>query len=183
MAIEHKTNHVAEGLGQLIEVLKDKPKIRKFLTVFLNQIQDLEDAFLELLIDRALDEAVGAQLDGLGSIVGEFREGRNDTDYRLAIRVRIQILLNEATPQDLIEIFVNSTGKAVQLREYFAASFTLELFDPVDPSWDPVPYGAILQTTKPAGVNAQLLYHIEDPFRFDTGPGFDEGHYGGAIGG
>ena len=73
----------------------------------MTQIQDLEDSSFEVLLNRWIDTAVGVQLDGVGAIVGEAREGRGDDEYRLAIKARIQINFSEATPEDILTALVN----------------------------------------------------------------------------
>ena len=90
MTLTQKSTHVQEGLANLVQQFKDKPDLAALLTSYLEQIQDLETAYFGLLTERTLNAAVGVQLDGIGAIVGEDRRGRDDADYRLAIRARIK---------------------------------------------------------------------------------------------
>ena len=77
MGYSKNDNNVAEGLANLIEQFSDKENIRQYLTAFLNQIQDLENALNEILtLTYEISAAFGQQLDNLGSIVGEDRNFR-----------------------------------------------------------------------------------------------------------
>ncbi len=67
---------VQSGLDYLIDFWKDKPIIRGILTSQLKEIQILEDAAYQLLTERSVTVAIGAQLDVIGSIVGEQRLGK-----------------------------------------------------------------------------------------------------------
>lgn len=182
MSLSYKTTHIVEALSNLVTQFKGKNIFDKLLTIFVTQIQEVEDVFNEIMIERCLDTAVGVQLDGLGDVVGEDRQGRNDDDYRVAIRARISLNLSEGTPEDIIFLMRSiSDGSAIDLREFFPAAITAEIIDPIDGIIDPVKTVVFLLSAKPAGVKAQLKYHVAGPFQFDTGLGFDQGKYGGAI--
>lgn len=182
MTLTQKINHVAEALENFIERFKNKPKLAAWLTSYINQIQDLEDVFWEIVTERCLDDAVGEQLDGLGEIVGESREGRDDDTYRVAIRARRLLNQSQGTPEELMTIVSASIDflSDVRIKEYYPAALTAEVVDPFPSGYDPAQIGDILRKGKPAGVKAHLLAHPADPFQFDTGFGYDEGHYGGA---
>lgn len=183
MALAHKYDHIAEALENLVTQFKGKANIEATLTAFIQQVQDLEEAFFELLEERFIDVAVGAQLDGFGSIVGEARESRSDEDYRLAIKARIQLNLGNGTPEDLISLVRSVAGNVrVKIIDFFPAGFIADVVDPIDPLVvDPARLLAIVQTGKPAGVFASVTYHVVGEFKFDSGPGFDEGKYGGSL--
>lgn len=177
-----ETDHVTSGLDHLIEQFKNKPILEGLLTAYLNQHQDLEDASFEVLEKRFLGYAEGATLDEVGSIPGEERQGRSDVIYREAISVRILINKCTGTPEEIIAIFKILTNQTIDLKEYFPAAFELTLPDYVDLSdLSPTRMKTYLNASKPAGVKAHLVYHTLNPFQFDTGLGFDQGHYGGAI--
>lgn len=185
MTLAKVTTHVAQAIANLVEQYKAQPKIAATLEAFVQQVQDLEDALFELLDERDLDTAVGAQLDTLGAIVGEGRLGRNDDDYRIAIRGRILVNLSEGTPVDLIELLSALSGGSVKLVEYFPASLTAEILAEVADEDEARRIGDLLRSATAAGVLSVLIYHgvpESERFRFDTpGQGFDEGKYGGAY--
>jgi len=186
MGLTKVTTHIAEALANLVEQFKGQPTIAATLTAFVQQVQELEGALFELLEERGIDTAIGAQLDTLGDIVGEPRLGRGDDNYRVAIRGRILVNLSEGTPVDLIGLLVVlSEGSAVTLTEYYPASLTAELATAVGDEEEAHRIGDLLHTATAAGVLAHLIYHgvpEAERFRFDTsGQGFDQGKYGGAY--
>jgi len=181
MSIVQKTDHVTEALNNLLPIFQGKPILAKVITSYVEQIQDFENALFGVYWGRMLDYAVGVQLDGLGEIVGEPREGRNDDDYRVAIRVRILVNLSEGTPEQIIAILAAATGSVIKIREYYPAAFIAELTTPVAASFNAAVVAVYLNEGKAAGVLAHLVYYPANVFRFDTpGQGYDEGLYGGA---
>lgn len=58
------------GLNRLAFQFKNSEKLKDLISVQLEDLQELDDAFNELLNDRLLDNAIGQQLDGLGEILG-----------------------------------------------------------------------------------------------------------------
>ncbi len=119
MTIIQKTNHTEEALANLVEQFKGRAILTEFLTVFVDQIQELEDVYFQIFENRTIDTAVGEQLDGLGEIIGEDREGRDDDEYRLALRVRILLNKCSGSPEQIIEIMSLATGgRTVHLVEW-----------------------------------------------------------------
>lgn len=106
MALDYISDHEGEALDRLPHQFKEKPNIEAFIRAFIGEIQSIEDAVEQILKFRWVDTAVGYQLDGLGKIVGESRNGRNDDAYRLAIKLRIAINTCEGTPEEVIAIFL-----------------------------------------------------------------------------
>jgi len=104
------TTHVTDAQKRLVHQFKDKPKIDGKIKSYVDQIQDLEEVFYDMLTLRNIDTAQGAQLDGMGSIVGEPRAGRGDFDYRIAIKVKIAINTSEGTPEEVIALFTYFVG-------------------------------------------------------------------------
>jgi hypothetical protein len=86
-----KTDHLATGLRRLLEQYKDKLQFEALLSSYLKEVQVLENAIWEVYLGRLYPFAEGVQLDMLGKLIGEKRDGRTDTIYRkwIAIRVRI----------------------------------------------------------------------------------------------
>lgn len=181
MTIEKKDNHVEEALANLLSQFKNKETFAKVLTSYIAQVQDLEDAAFEVYFGRMIDNAVGVQLDGIGTIVGEERNGKDDDAYRTALRVRILINLSEGTPEDIIAILATLTGGTIKIREYYPAAYIAELTDTITPgSFDAALIAIYMRQGTCAGVKAHFVYYPEDAFRYDSGPGYDQGHYGGA---
>ena len=116
-------DQVELGLDRMLSQWDDKPIIRGLFQSYLQGVQDVEDMWFQLMNERDLVSAIGAQLDILGSIVGEDRLGRDDEDYRDAIYNRIAINTSDGTPPKVTEILkLISGGSEAKIMEYFPAS-------------------------------------------------------------
>lgn len=178
MALSKVDAHIAEMLARRIEQLADKERFSLLLSLFGGQIQDIENALFQVLNETDINSAVGAQLDGLGSIVGEDRAGREDAPYRVAIRTRIVLNLSQGTSEDLIALAIAiSGGTKAEVTEYFPAGFEIRILDGLPSGTDPARIAAVVRSGKPAGVRAVSIIHTDPPFQYDTGSGFDEGKY------
>lgn len=67
------------------------------------QYDELEDVFFELLENRWLDTAEGAQLDILGEILDLDRYGRDDESYRTLLNLKVEINTSSGTPEIIIK--------------------------------------------------------------------------------
>lgn len=102
MAIARR-NHEAELLEELPPTL-DKPAWRELAKAFAAQVQAIEDAALATLLQRSLPQAEGAQLDLLGRLIRQPREGRADAAYQRAIGARIAVNRSQGSREDLIKV-------------------------------------------------------------------------------
>lgn len=186
MTYSKKTTHVEEGLDNLIEQFKDKPKIRALATAYLDQIQDLENAFSDLLTETTIDDSVGIHLDNIGSIVGEPRAGRDDVQYRTAIKARIQLNTSGGTLEDVVAlaIAVANAPVTIGIIELFPAGFLASIKEPLDPAVTDVDrVASFIAAGRPAGVRGLLTSGVLGSFQYDgpAGSGFDLGKYGSAV--
>lgn len=134
MAFERKTTHVEEALAQLAEQFHDKPNVEGLLRDLLAGEQELEHVFWDLIDLRALDVAQGPQLDGIGDIVGERRQGRDDSSYRTAIRGRIVLNKSSGTTENIISIIRAIVGPLeVEVTDTYPAHFDAVVNDPITP--------------------------------------------------
>jgi hypothetical protein len=97
-------DHVAEALARLPMQFRGKPRIEAFVRATTSSLQALEDASVQLLTAWVLDTAIGAQLDQLGVIVGQPRDGLSDADYRRILRARIAANRSDGIVEDLIQV-------------------------------------------------------------------------------
>lgn len=102
---EYISNHDAAAKARLITQYQESDNIKKIVTIYAKQVQDVEDAIKELLDERSIDSAIGYQLDLLGTILDEPRVGLGDDDYRLLLKAKIAQNVSEGTPEDIIGIF------------------------------------------------------------------------------
>jgi hypothetical protein len=104
------------------------PNLKKFVSLFLKQVQDLENAATDVLISRMLTWAHGKQLDYLGELVGQGRTSLDDEVFRLAIQLRIYINNSSGTPAELAYICQQLSGaSSVRYIEIGPAQYRLQL--------------------------------------------------------
>ncbi len=77
-----KIDHIQQGIGRLIHQWQDKPRVVGLLTSWLENVQQVEEVFDQLLTERSIDTAVGVQLDIIGELVGQKRLVTNGTYLR-----------------------------------------------------------------------------------------------------
>lgn len=153
----------------------DPSNVSKFVRVFANQIQLLENATADVKILRQFAHAENAQLDSIGAIVGENRQGKIDAEYRIAILARINLNASRGEPERIIAALKAITGATlIHYRENYPACIEIDFYAPT------IVIGLLeyMQKICPGGVKLILEQIISvHPFIFDVGPdGFDTGH-------
>lgn len=175
-----------DPLHRLVQQFRGKPRIETLLRAIAAQTQAISDALEDLRTERWIDTAEGAQLDGLGRILGLARGAWDDEQYRARLRVRIRILLADGTPENIIAtLALLANGESVQLIETYPAELRIVLGGAVTPEVE----GALRETAlsiKPPGVALWLESggNPDEPeFAFDggDGAGFGEGVLRGVI--
>jgi hypothetical protein len=162
----------------------EESNIAKIVRVFVDQLQGVEDAVLDVKFLQQIDYAIGAQLDGLGELVGEPRLGRSDADYKPAIYFRMFLNAGRGEPELLIAAIRTFTlSNHIEYAEMHPAKVLLS-FDGTLLHSD---LQVQMQRLCPAGVDLDLIQiDAEEPFVFtddgvtlpDTeGKGFSEDDY------
>ena len=189
MTLVISTEHVETALTRILYQFKDKPKFEAFITAFVQQFQDIEDAIGQLLTDRQVDTATGENLNILGRIVGQAREGRSDADYRIWIKARIQINKSSGLTEEIYNVLKLITGFMdvgdFQLEEFdaeYPASFQLTINEPLG-ALDPQIIYDVVDEMRSACVAFNLTYGLNSPLaRYDVvGAGYNQGYYGQTI--
>jgi hypothetical protein len=109
--------HAVQAINHLIDAFKYGPRNQAILSGIGAQLQELEDAYWALYNAFDGDTATGDQLDLLGVLVGEKRQGRSDDDYRAAVKVRIKVNCSDGSIPTLLTIsmmMVPTAGIVVQ---------------------------------------------------------------------
>jgi hypothetical protein len=99
----YNTQVVAQGLARLTSSFITQPNVRKMLAVYLQPLQDLEDAFFAIFTSRLLATAqtntlpaTNVTFDVLGQIVGIASRGAfSDADMQTVIA--LQVAINRST--------------------------------------------------------------------------------------
>lgn len=153
MALPQEVNVTEVGLGRLISQWKDKDVVQGVTKSILDNIQVIEDQNQQILRERGIFEAIGAQLDVLGLLVGEARLGRVDEPYRVAILNRIAVNTSDGTPVKMMEIMRLITGSPIaRVWEHYPASAFFYVDRGATNST-----AVTLQEIAPAGVSTVLL--------------------------
>lgn len=129
--------HVTDALARLNEQYKDKTKLRDALSSYASETQPLEGAMIQLLVERTVDTAIGAQLDAIGSIVGESRDGAGDDDYRRRIRARISVNSSDGLIEDLITVtilIIDDPALDLDIDQLAVASVAVNVLAPAVPT-------------------------------------------------
>jgi hypothetical protein len=174
-----------------------KPKIIALVRALVSGCQSVEEALQQLLLLRNIDDGEGSQLDVLGRIVGQARNGLSDADYRNYLRARIATNRSRGVVEDIIRIVrllinndpaatirVESQGIATCVVKIEGITITSALADVII---------SFLRTnvsagTRAGGGSAGVRFILEwaesaqaNLFQYDDGPGYDQGNYAGSV--
>jgi hypothetical protein len=103
-SLEWIESHCEDGKALLLAQFRGKPLIEAVVCALVTPVQELEDACWQLLTGRAIDNAVGAQLDGVGQILDLPRVGWTDEQYQLFLRAQPLALRSSGTWPDVFAI-------------------------------------------------------------------------------
>jgi len=95
LGFQYEPDHETRMLKRIPWFFRSKPKFRAMMKARAAAIQAYEDMVFDVMQSYFLPNAVGEQLNVLGRIVGERRDGLSNTDYRRFIGARI--LANKCT--------------------------------------------------------------------------------------
>jgi hypothetical protein len=129
------TDLIATALSRLTNQFSESQKLRGMVEAMVRPLQDALATIEQLRTERWPATAIGAQLDGVGNIVGEARNGRDDAEYRAAIAFRIFVNTSNATPGDLIQGLRTLTrADEIQYIEQYPATAMLFTGGPIAPT-------------------------------------------------
>lgn len=124
------TTIVADDKQLFTSAYRSQATLNAMLESFLNRAQDLENAIWAVINIFLLDNANGIWLDWFGKIVGQPRDNLSDTDFRIAIRLRILANKSYGLSEDVIKIasLLANPNKAYYL-DVYPASFIIEAWN------------------------------------------------------
>jgi len=179
-------DHVTRALNHVLSQFSAATNLRRLVSIFAAEVQELEDVTSQCVMDRMLTTAVGVQLDQYGKVVGQPRDGLTDDEYRLVITARIQVNKSNGTIDPITSVLSLLTGGAFPVRysRLGVASYQLEYTVAVALSAVMLPIVLdMMADMRPAGVE---LSHVSETvategwFGFDADPGalgFDAGKF------
>lgn len=169
------TTHAADAKKRLLFQYQGKPKFEAMLDAYFgNQVQDIEDATWTLFGRLDIDNSEGVQLDGIGLIIGEARQGKSDANYRIYIKAKIGVNTSEGDIEKLLSVWSIITQDAnVQLYELFPAAIVLYATVALPSDAFAQTVLGLLQAVAGAGISVDYLeiYDPDEAFGFDdSGP-------------
>lgn len=159
----------------------------KLIATLATPFQSLELMFQQLLTERSIDTAAGAQLDVIGKIVGEPRNGLDDTTYRRYCRVRISANKSNGVVENLITIaklIVYSDSAKYTLSQEGPATLRLRVDQIAVTDALAATLNKFVNVAKSAGVRVIVQWSVSLPantFRLDSGPGWDVGRLASSL--
>ena len=164
-------DQTANGLEKVIPNLQ-KPNFLKLVGIFSSELQLLEDSTQQVLLNTKINTAAGINLDRLGQILDEPRDGRGDEVYRTAIRNAVFEKAKHGGINDLISVMRIQIPDAitVTIDEYYpnTALIFVEVVDPATITEGPLIAEAI-RLAKQAAVEVDAVaIESEAYFLFST---------------
>jgi len=152
------SDHVARALSHLTSQFQDKDFIRALVEAIAEEIQEAEDTAADLCLLRELRTCTGAQLDGLGEIVGELRGGRTDSDYRMGIYLKMLKNTSKGEPRRMMAALAIITAASwVNYIGVYPAAYQLE----TDGATAPDNLYETMETISPAGVSVVGIVYVD----------------------
>lgn len=151
------TTHADDAVDRLPEQYREKPKLSALVRAYGTQAQALEDVFYEMIEANNLFDAVGAELDQIGDIVVQPREGRSDQRYLVRILAKIGQNVSKGTGPELIRIFkLLMQATRVYFNPLYPAGFSITAigYDPVGTS---VEVHAAMDLSRMGGVGIDFI--------------------------
>jgi hypothetical protein len=175
MTIEIIDNHLALALARVIEQYKESPRLLSVLSTFVAQVQELENALIDLVDDTWINTAVGAQLDELGLLLNVTRGGFSDTVYRTRLNAAIVRHTSSGRAEQVISAFkLLAQADQVIVEEVFPGTVRLTAIGAVSPAGTTAELRAGIDGALAAGIGFEvLIISSTTPFVFDgdTYPG------------
>lgn len=182
MSTTYIDDHRARAIGLLGAKVRGVLYVTDLVGAVADETQGAEDAAYDLALASSVEGAYGDQLDRIGALVGERRDGLSDQVYRRFVAGASQIRFSEGTGPQLIELCATLTGSPdVRLYSLGGANLLIDYVVPIATPDDLRPRikARMLRATA-AGVDLALIESVglaraddELVFLFDESPGFD----------
>jgi hypothetical protein len=151
----NEVSHRDIALSRLPEQFKRRPNFEKLAKGFGDIAQGVENVLRDIYLLYRLDSAAGAQLDVIGRLVGQPRDGVSDTTYRNRIKARIRVNKTRGMSEDIYAVFRTLGIDEMELEDQFPAGFVLRIFEPIL-AGDAAEFAKFLADAKAAGVRGLL---------------------------
>ena len=176
--IEEVLNHLEVVKSRLLSQYRDKPNLEGMIASYVQQIQELETVFMDILaIIVDFDNQEGAQLDLIGKIVGQAREGKSDPEYLKWIKLRVFINRSSGLPDELAYLLSQILPQVFSLSDDPPAGLVITSLEAVTDTEAAFALDTVNEI-RPGGVRYTLVYSANDDsstFRFSTSDTIESG--------
>lgn len=118
--------HEDDAVKRIISQYKGDRGLERMVKSGASQIQDLENKGYDLFSRLSIDSMVGKQLDLIGTIVGQARQGQDDISYRTFLKARIGINTSSGTIENVLSVWkILIPDASLELKENFPAEVSI----------------------------------------------------------
>ena len=117
---------VSEVINYLPDYLR-KDNLVKFMTVFLDRLEALNNSFIQLAEYRLLVNAQGVVLDDIGTQLGLYRNGQSDDDFRTILLIR-QASAGKGGTRPQVEEALQNLFSAANWELYKGDNYRIDLY-------------------------------------------------------
>ena len=117
---------VSEVINYLPDYLR-KDNLVKFMTVFLDRLEALDNSFIQLAEYRLLVNAQGVVLDDIGTHMGLYRNGQSDDDFRTILLIR-QASAGKGGTRPQVEEALQNLFSATNWELYKGDNYRIDLY-------------------------------------------------------
>lgn len=172
-------DHAEQALSDLAGQFIDSTQLRGVLRAAAERIQTLEDIAQDMLLQRTIDNAVGAQLDVIGQLVGQLRlGGEGDALYRVKLRAAMLRNKSQGDADQVIAVaLVVASSSSASLWTSYPAGIGLSVLVASALSADEqTALQEFVLATKAGAIElVGLAYHTSKVFGFSEDPDPDVG--------
>jgi hypothetical protein len=120
------TTHIADAKARLLEQYKGAPNFEALWDIFVQQVQEIEDAIYDVIGLLDVETMEGDQLDLLGRVLGRTRQEMDDETYRVFLKSQIGINTSRGTTEQLLAVFkILTAGSTCTISEDYPAAVEL----------------------------------------------------------
>lgn len=173
------SDHSTRALSRLTEQFKGKENIQALVEMFMEELNELEVTGFQLLLQRSVADAEGAQLDIIGEHVGLPRGGRTDTEYRIAVYGKIAQNSSDGSAPTVYQLVKTLTGSStVRIIDQYPAAVKII----IDAALTDISQREAIQSALGAGIALDAVQVIPTPSTFFTLGSSDGGGLSPATG-
>ena len=121
-------NHVEAAQGREVWQFRNKTTRDALMEIWVERQQAREDVIWQLLTERSLETAIGAQLDLLGANFNSYRNGLSDDDFRAQIILDINLLYSSGQVNVLVNSLTALSGYYSTLNQVFPLALLMHIY-------------------------------------------------------